>query len=224
MAFSEFSGYIPRCQHIKTNGIQCGCPALHRKRFCYFHNRWRAASINLKRAARSAGMLELPVLEDANSIQVALMQVMRLILTRQLDHKTAGLILYALQTASTNLRQVDFDPRHKTDVVIDPRSVAETSVGEDAWAVKTSRKRKKQRTLTQQPAWRGRPRPRRKPSHVVRESRLCCSRVERQHPRPQLASRQRPPIQRLLQFSPTRRSCGAYRTRCEARSAATCAI
>ncbi len=135
MAFSEFSGYIPRCQHIKTNGIQCGCPALHRKRFCYFHNRWRAASINLKRAARSAGMLELPVLEDANSIQVALMQVMRLILTRQLDHKTAGLILYALQTASTNLRQVDFDPRHKTDVVIDPRSVAETSVGEDAWAV-----------------------------------------------------------------------------------------
>ena len=151
------------------------------------------------------------------------MQVMRLILTRQLDHKTAGLILYALQTASTNLRQVDFDPRHKTDVVIDPRSVAETSVGDGAWAVEDFEEEEEAGTLPS--SLRGADAlVRRKLSHVVRESRLCCSRVERQHPCPQLASRQRPPIQRLLQFSPTRRSCGAYRTRCEARSAATCAI
>ena len=136
MAFSQYSGYIPRCQHIKTNGTQCGSPALHRKRFCYFHNRWRATSINLKRAsaARSASVLELPVLEDADSIQVALMQVMRLILSRQLDHKTAGLILYGLQTASANLRHTDFEPRHKEDVIIDPRSVSETGVGDEAWS------------------------------------------------------------------------------------------
>ena len=136
MAFSQYSGYIPRCQHIKTNGTQCGSPALHRKRFCYFHNRWRAASINLKRAsaARGASILELPVLEDADSVQVALMQVMRLILGRQLDHKTGGLILYGLQTASANLRHIEFEPVHKQDVIIDPRSVAETSVGDDAWS------------------------------------------------------------------------------------------
>ena len=135
MSFSQYSGHIPRCQHIKTNGTQCGSPALHRKRFCYFHNRWRATSINLKRvsASHSASLLELPVLEDADSIQVALMQVMRLILRRQLDHKTAGLLLYGLQTASANLRRIDFEHRHKPDVIIDPRTVSENGVGEEAW-------------------------------------------------------------------------------------------
>jgi len=135
MSFSQYSGHIPRCQHIKTNGTQCGPPALRRKRFCYFHNRWRATSINLKRASasRSASLLELPVLEDAGSIQVALMQVMRLILLRQLDHKTAGLLLYGLQTASANLRRIDFEHRHKPDVIIDPRTVSENGVGEEAW-------------------------------------------------------------------------------------------
>ena len=135
MSFSQYSGHIPRCQHIKTNGTQCGSPALHRKRFCYFHNRWRATSINLKRvsASHSASLLELPVLEDADSIQVALMQVMRLILRRQLDHKTAGLLLYGLQTASANLRRIDFEHRHKPDVIIDPRTVGENGVGQEAW-------------------------------------------------------------------------------------------
>jgi hypothetical protein len=135
MAFSIYSAHIPRCQHIKTNGTQCGSPALHRKRFCYFHNRWRAANINLKRAstARAASILELPVLEDADSIQVALMQVLRLIVSRQLDHKTGGLILYGLQTASANLRHADFEPRNKENVIIDPRHIAETGVGEQAW-------------------------------------------------------------------------------------------
>jgi hypothetical protein len=136
MSFSEYSGHVPRCQHIKTNGIQCGSPALHRGRFCYFHHRWRTTAINLKRAstARSASVLELPVLEDANSIQVALTQIMRLILGRQLDHKTGGLILYGLQIASANQRHTSFEPLHKPQVIVDPRSVAETGVGEDAWA------------------------------------------------------------------------------------------
>jgi hypothetical protein len=48
--------------------------------------------------------LELPPLEDVNSIQIALMQVIDAILHNRLDSKRAGLVLYALQTASSNLR------------------------------------------------------------------------------------------------------------------------
>ena len=73
------------------------------------------------------------MLEDANSIQVALMQVMRLILSGQIDAKNAGLLLYALQTASTNLSRTNFEPTIKTRVVIDPRTVAQTPLGEDPW-------------------------------------------------------------------------------------------
>ena len=106
-----YSSNIPRCQHIKVNGTQCGSPAVRDRRFCFFHKKWhdQRIVINSAQARQSPPTLDLPVLEDANSIQVALMQVMRLLISHQIDHKTAGLLLYALQTASFNLRRTDFD-------------------------------------------------------------------------------------------------------------------
>jgi len=89
--------------------------------------------LNANRARRGRAAIDLPVLEDANSIQVALMQVMRLILSGQVDAKTAGLLLYALQTASSNLSRINFEPVVKTRVVIDPRTVDQTPLGEDPW-------------------------------------------------------------------------------------------
>ena len=126
---------IPRCQHIKVNGTQCGSPALRRHRLCYFHKSWQQTRIVLgaNRARRAPAVFDLPMLEDANSIQVALMQVMRLILSGQIDAKNAGLLLYALQTASTNLARTNFEPTIKTRVVIDPRTVDQTPLGEDPW-------------------------------------------------------------------------------------------
>jgi len=124
-----------RCQHIKINGTQCGSPALRRNRFCYFHKRFQDERIKLSadRARRGVATFELPVLEDANSIQIVLMQVMRLLVSGQLDHKTASLLLYALQTASTNLRMTKFDPR-RHDVILDPHAVADTQLDEHIWS------------------------------------------------------------------------------------------
>jgi len=136
MGFSTYNCHIPRCQHIKTNGVQCGSPALRRRKFCYFHNRWRATHLDLNRAGslHFTTHVELPVLEDADSIQVALMQVLRLILCRQLDSKTGGLMLYGLQTASLNLRHLDVEHRRKTNVVVEPRRVKENGLGDQAWS------------------------------------------------------------------------------------------
>jgi hypothetical protein len=132
---SFYPNSIPRCEHVKVNGTQCGSPALRRNHFCYFHKRWHETRIvlNANRARRGRAALDLPVLEDADSIQVSLMQVMRLILNGQVDPKTAGLLLYALQTASSNLSRINFEPAVKTSVVIDPRSVDQTPLGEDPW-------------------------------------------------------------------------------------------
>ncbi len=131
---SFYPSNIPRCEHIKTNGTQCGSPALRGNHFCYFHKRWRdtRVALNANRARRSRAVLDLPVLEDAESVQVSLMQIMRLILSGQLEPKTAGLLLYALQTASSNLRRTNFEP-FVTHVVIDPTTVDETVLGEDPW-------------------------------------------------------------------------------------------
>jgi hypothetical protein len=132
---SLYPDNIPRCEHLKINGTQCGSPALRRNHFCYFHKRWQETRIvlNANRARRSRAVLELPVLEDADSIQVSLMQVMRLILTGQMDTKTAGLLLYALQTASSNLSRINFEPVIRTHVIIDPRTVNQTPLDEDPW-------------------------------------------------------------------------------------------
>jgi hypothetical protein len=124
-----------RCQHLKINGTQCGSPALRRNRFCFFHKRFQDERIKLSadRARRGVATFILPVLEDANSIQIALMQVMRLLVSGQLDHKTASLLLYALQTASTNLRQTNFKP-FSNDVILDVRDVANTPLDAHAWS------------------------------------------------------------------------------------------
>jgi|ERR1700730_5597759 hypothetical protein len=50
-----------------------------------------------------------------------------------MDHKTAGLMLYALQTASINLRNATFEVDEATDVVIDRDDVHRTSLGGPQW-------------------------------------------------------------------------------------------
>lgn len=126
--------YPNRCQHLKINGTQCGSPALRRNRFCFFHKRFQDERIHLATdRKRRAATFMLPVLEDANSIQVALMQVMRLLVSQQIEPKVASLLLYALQTASTNLRMTEFKPRHH-DVILDPRAAADSLLDEHLWS------------------------------------------------------------------------------------------
>jgi hypothetical protein len=130
----SYPATIVRCHHVKVNGTLCGSPALRRRRYCYFHQQWREQRLRINtRARRHARNLDLPVLEDANSIQITLMQVMRLILTGQIDGKTAGLLLYALQTASVNLKHTDFEPAFREKIVIDPRDIPNAILGEALW-------------------------------------------------------------------------------------------
>jgi len=130
----RYQFHIPRCSHIKTNGIQCGSPALRDRRYCFFHQNWQSQHITLNSPRPETPIgFTLPVLEDADSIQVALMQVMRLIASGQLDLKAAGLLLYALQTAACNVRQLKLEQHFGENVVIDPSAVSRTGLGDAAW-------------------------------------------------------------------------------------------
>src|SRR2546426_9454388 len=81
-------------------------------------------------------MFDLPVLEDADSIQIPLGQIMRMIVCRQVDTNSAGLLLYALQIASANLPRTRFEPYHK-DVTVDLFRVPERVIGAEAWSPST---------------------------------------------------------------------------------------
>jgi hypothetical protein len=60
------------------------------------------------------------------------MQIMRLIIAGQIDGKNAGLLLYALQTVSSNLPRTNFQP-YRYEVILDPKKVHETLLGENVW-------------------------------------------------------------------------------------------
>ena len=141
---------VPRCQHVKVNGVQCGSPALRYKRHCYFHERVqyeRKLAAQDKSAPRNFGF---PLLEDANSIQVALMKIVQMLGSGCLDIKTAGLMLYALQTASANLRHAKFEPEKLTDVIIDEDTVDLTRLSGPQWSSRdfTEKEREKPKDET----------------------------------------------------------------------------
>ena len=101
---------VPLCQHWMDNATRCGSPAMRGTRYCYSHHREqvRGARKNAERARQR--WFESAPLEDAASVQRALVQVMTRLLSRNIAHKQAGQILYKLQTASVNLRSARLGP------------------------------------------------------------------------------------------------------------------
>ena len=81
------------------NGIRCGSPALKGKTLCFFHFR-----------ARDRHEKYLPFVEDGNALQFALMQIIRGVMDDRIDLKKANTLLYALQIAASNLKQVRGEP------------------------------------------------------------------------------------------------------------------
>jgi hypothetical protein len=65
---------------------------------------------------------------------VSLANVMERLILQDIDHKTAALLLYALQTASMNLKRTSLEPELPTQVVIDRESVANRPIGASAWS------------------------------------------------------------------------------------------
>ena len=99
---------IKLCHHIKADGIWCKSAALHGRDYCYAHLTFRGRRVRSARQARkNAWRLELPLLEDLNSVQVAVMQVLDALTENRITHRDTGQLLYGLQNAANNLRGKD---------------------------------------------------------------------------------------------------------------------
>ena len=111
----------PRCRHIKVNGTQCGSPALHKKNFCFYHQGKRPKRIDCyyKPDEYATGEITLPYFEDAHSIQSVIRETVHMVLQKRLGEKTASVVLYALQIASSNLQRMDLEKPQPALVVTD---------------------------------------------------------------------------------------------------------
>src|SRR4029077_12824040 len=109
-----------RCRHIKVNGTQCGSPALRSKNFCFYHQKDRPCPLPCYSDIEYAtGEITLPFFEDAHSVQAVIRQVVQMVLQKRLERKTASLLLYALQIASSNLKRMELEKPQPEQVVTD---------------------------------------------------------------------------------------------------------
>src|SRR5713226_3185 len=116
-----------RCRHIKVNGTQCGSPALRKKNFCFYHQQNRPWPVECYADDKYAtGTITLPYFEDAHSIQNVIRQVVQMVMQKRIECKTASLLLYALQIASSNLKRMELEKPQPGQVVINLETESET--------------------------------------------------------------------------------------------------
>ncbi len=101
---------VRRCSHLKTNGIQCGAPALRGQNFCHYHRQaymdFPLRQIPAKPAPIPA--LNLGLMDDPDGIHHALVHIVYGVVNGTLNDKAAGRALYALQIMSANFKQTSF--------------------------------------------------------------------------------------------------------------------
>jgi hypothetical protein len=117
---SSSSSEAPRCRYIKVSGTQCGSPALRDKNFCFYHQQHRPIVAECYAEEKySTGEILLPAFEDAHSIQSVIRKTVQMLLQKRIERKTASLLLYALQIASSNLKRMELEKPQPEQVVLD---------------------------------------------------------------------------------------------------------
>ena len=103
---------IQHCRHVKEDGVYCQGAPLRGREYCRFHLRALGHRMRMARAQarRQPHVLLLPLLEDLNAVQVARMQVLDALAAGLIEDRRAGLLLYGLQQASSDLRSATAAP------------------------------------------------------------------------------------------------------------------
>jgi hypothetical protein len=104
----ERADEAPRCEKVRDDGTVCSCPKMTGYRYCYAHERMLQARPR---------KLALPPLEDANGVQLAIMMVQKALIDDEISEKKAGLLLYSLQIAASNVSKTTFISEYDKEVV-----------------------------------------------------------------------------------------------------------
>ena len=98
------------CRHIKKeDGSYCGSPSLKERQYCYYHLMQRGRRLRRARALRNnlPYRLEIHSLDNLYAVRDALTDIAQALAAGQLDARTAGKLLYAIQQVSTTNRRIE---------------------------------------------------------------------------------------------------------------------
>lgn len=96
MGLLKLADKAPRCSHLKSNGKPCRAPAIGNRQFCVFH----ARSIDNQENPK----INVEVLENRESLQLTVKQIMEQIVSGRIESQTASLLLRAVQVANSTLK------------------------------------------------------------------------------------------------------------------------
>ena len=97
------------CRHVKEDGTYCGSPALRDRKYCYYHLMQRGCRLRRARALRDnlPYRLEIHSLDNLYAVRAALTDIAQALAAGQLDARTAGKLLYAIQQVSATNRRIE---------------------------------------------------------------------------------------------------------------------
>jgi hypothetical protein len=97
------------CLHVKEDGAYCGSPALRERKYCYYHLMQRGRRLRRARALRDnvPYRLEIHSLDNLYAVRDALTDIAQALAAGQLDSRTAGKLLYAIQQVSSTNRRIE---------------------------------------------------------------------------------------------------------------------
>jgi hypothetical protein len=97
------------CRHVKIDGAYCGSPALKNRKYCHYHLEHRIRRLRRVRARHDnvPYCLEIPLLDSPSAIRFAISEIVQALGTGQLDHHTAGKMLYGIQMANSLNRRAE---------------------------------------------------------------------------------------------------------------------
>ena len=104
----KMADMAPRCQWVRQDGTSCGSPQMKQHIYCFAH---------MQMAEARSLMLMLPAPEDANAIQMGLMRIQKALIEDRISTKKAGLLLYSMQLALTNVGQTTFGQAKDEEMV-----------------------------------------------------------------------------------------------------------
>jgi hypothetical protein len=104
----KMADMAPRCRWVRQDGTSCRSPQMKQHIYCFAH---------MQMAEARTLLLMLPAPEDANAIQVGLMRIQKALIEDTISTKKAGLLLYSMQLALTNVGQTTFGQAKDEEMV-----------------------------------------------------------------------------------------------------------
>jgi hypothetical protein len=139
----KMADMAPRCQWVRQDGTGCGSPQMKQHIYCFAH---------MQMAEARDLMLRLPPPEDANAIQVGLMRIQKAVIEDTISMKKAGLLLYSMQLALTNVGQTTFGKAKAEEMVRETMdeeiALSEKAVSSQHSAVSERQNHQNQRPFT----------------------------------------------------------------------------